>query len=189
MAKSVTTDIPVLKVEGTWESLLTGYAKPEFERLLPDVLRQRRWFGGKARNITSAQITEAVPVPHDDAISYLALVTLAYDDGIETYVLALSHAVGERAAHLLQYESSGVLLGLQSTDGDGVLYDGCETVDWSGTAGSHRPRRGLPPGAPSSMESTPVSSMTYEVPHTSEARAAGESVLNKATAPSSLATG
>ncbi len=148
MANSVMTDIPMLRVEGTWESLLTGNAKPELERLLPNVLRQRRWFGGKARNIASVQITEAVPVPHDDAISYLALVTLAYDDGIETYVLALSHAVGERAAHLLQYESSGVLLRLQSPDGDGVVYDGVrdrglalallDLIDREG---------GLPPGA------------------------------------------
>jgi len=124
MANQAITEIPTLKVAGTWEQLLTGEARQELEQLLPEVLRQRRWFGGKARNIQSATISEAVPVPHSDGTSYLALVTVTYEDGIETYVLALSHAVRDRATRLIREESSGVLVRVQTAEGEGVLYDG-----------------------------------------------------------------
>ncbi len=124
MANQATTEIPTLKVAGNWEQLLTGEARQQLEHLLPELLRKRRWFGGKARNIQSAAITETVPVPHDGTTSYLALVTVTYEDGIETYVLALSHAVGGAAARLLREASTGMLVRLRTPEGEGVLYDG-----------------------------------------------------------------
>src|SRR5581483_6861988 len=45
---------PVFRVPGEWDSLFEGSARRQFEAFLPTYIANRRWFGQKARAITSA---------------------------------------------------------------------------------------------------------------------------------------
>ena len=58
--------------------------------LLPDFLRNQRWFGGKAHNIRSAQAVEAIPVRNERLAACIIMVRVEYDkEAAETYVLPL----------------------------------------------------------------------------------------------------
>lgn len=117
--------IPLLRVDGPWDGILEGDGLLQFQAALPSLLVQRRWFGGKGREIEATTISETVPVHHDGVTSYLALVNTRYgDSNSEIYVMVLSFAAGEQAARLLNKEPAGVFLRLATSDGDGVLYDG-----------------------------------------------------------------
>ena len=53
----------MLIVTERWERILEGEARGSLEACLPDVLKSRRWFAGKARAIQSVRIVESVPIP------------------------------------------------------------------------------------------------------------------------------
>ena len=58
--------------------------------LLPSYLAAQRWFGGKARQIRSAEITDLISLENAPSESFVLLVRLAYAAGPgETYVLPL----------------------------------------------------------------------------------------------------
>ncbi len=82
---------PPIIVQRSWETVLTERGKEALEARLPEFLRARRWFGGKARRIQSTRITDAVPVTAGTHRAHLALVEVQYrDDNPETYVLPLT---------------------------------------------------------------------------------------------------
>ena len=61
--------------------------------LLPDYLAGQRWFGGKARHIRSAEITDLVPMGSTRFETFVLLVRLEYTTGPrETYVLPLMNS-------------------------------------------------------------------------------------------------
>ncbi len=51
-----------LTAAGSWNTVLRPGGRAELEGALPDYLRRRRWFGGKARKIKAARIVESVPL-------------------------------------------------------------------------------------------------------------------------------
>jgi maltose alpha-D-glucosyltransferase/alpha-amylase len=118
--------VSTLTVTGGWEGIFQGKAKAALEALLPDYLRGRRWFGGKARTIQSIQIVEAVPM--DQATqgqnASLALLKVDYIDGKpETYVLPLTFAAGGRAAEVQSTLPQTIVARLRVNGNEGVLYD------------------------------------------------------------------
>jgi maltose alpha-D-glucosyltransferase/alpha-amylase len=65
------------------------------EAVLPDYIRGRRWFGGKARNLTSVDVLEAMPLYHATSRAYIVLVQVNYSEGDpQKYVLPLAYAEG-----------------------------------------------------------------------------------------------
>ena len=82
--------LPVLKVDEDWESLVRGEAQAALEEVLPAYLEKARWFAGKARQIMSVKITEAVPLSAPTK-AYLVLIQVKYTEGEpETYLLPLT---------------------------------------------------------------------------------------------------
>ena len=73
--------VPELQVAGSWENLFRKGGKGGLERILPDYLKMRRWFGGKARRIKSTTIREAVPLPGTSPPSVLAMAQVEYSEG------------------------------------------------------------------------------------------------------------
>lgn len=118
--------LSMLTVTGEWESLFQGRTKTDLEALLPDYLRGRRWFGGKARTIQSVQILEAIPMvqaPQGQDASF-ALLKVDYADGKpETYVLPLTFGAGEKAAHVQSEMPQTIVAHLRVNGKEGVLYD------------------------------------------------------------------
>jgi maltose alpha-D-glucosyltransferase / alpha-amylase len=71
--------------------------------VLPDFLLQQRWFGGKARVIQSAQISDVVPL---DSIAYLILARVHYASGpADTYAIPLIRARTEPAPPYLRIQA------------------------------------------------------------------------------------
>jgi maltose alpha-D-glucosyltransferase/alpha-amylase len=118
--------LPMLTVQGSWDSLLQQRDKRLLEALLPYYIRRCRWFGGKARMIQTVEIVEAMPVPHESPLGYLTLIQVTYTDGEpETYVLPLTFATEEHATQVLGSPAAICRLRVHSPDQDkaGVLYD------------------------------------------------------------------
>ncbi|HVF62245.1 MAG TPA: maltose alpha-D-glucosyltransferase, partial [Thermoanaerobaculia bacterium] len=114
-------EAPVLAVGGSWTELLDGPARESFEAALPELLRGRRWFGGKARTVRHVDVVEAVPVggEGDGAEAWIALVHVDYTEGeAETYALPLALERRRRP------EPEAVLARVESREeGSGVLID------------------------------------------------------------------
>src|SRR5437867_1157573 len=90
-----------LTISDSWERIFDGEAKSALEAILPGYMRARRWFGGKARTIQSAEITQSVRMPGGLSGVYIAFVQVRYAEGdTETYVLPLTFASEERAAQV-----------------------------------------------------------------------------------------
>ncbi len=95
--------LPEIRVEGSWESALTGTAKERLESILSGYIRQRRWFAGKARRVKSAQISDVVSVPGAADGADLASVVVVYAEGDpDTYQLPLAYANSAEALHILE---------------------------------------------------------------------------------------
>ncbi|HEX5757662.1 MAG TPA: maltose alpha-D-glucosyltransferase [Thermoanaerobaculia bacterium] len=85
-------EVPALAVAGSWTELLDG-ARGAFEAVLPELLRGRRWFGGKARTVRGVEVLDAVPVggEEDGTEARIALLHVDYAEGEpETYALPLA---------------------------------------------------------------------------------------------------
>jgi maltose alpha-D-glucosyltransferase / alpha-amylase len=92
--------LPTLTVSNHWQDIYSkADAKKALETILPNYLRQRRWFSGRDRVMQSAQITDVIPFnlqQQPGANEYhIVLVKVEYTEGVaETYVLPLAYAVG-----------------------------------------------------------------------------------------------
>ncbi|MFO7892337.1 MAG: maltose alpha-D-glucosyltransferase [Longimicrobiales bacterium] len=103
-------DWPVLAPAGAWTALLYEDDREALENILPDHLRRRRWFGGKARKIRRARLEDVVHTRGGEMDVHVAMVRVTYVDGDpETYVLPLARASGEEAERLMKEESESVL--------------------------------------------------------------------------------
>lgn len=119
--------VTTLAVSGKWQNV---FAQPEskatLESILSDYLYTRRWFGGKARTIQSANIIEAIPIADKDLEAELIWLHLDYIQGDpETYLLMLSYEEGDRAT-LLQAElpqSVVAKLQVKGKDSSGILFE------------------------------------------------------------------
>ncbi|HSH45614.1 MAG TPA: maltose alpha-D-glucosyltransferase, partial [Longimicrobiales bacterium] len=122
---------PVLTPPGGWTSLVAGEDRALLEEVLPDYLRPRRWFGGKARKIRHARIIEALDAGSQELEAYIALVEVDYVDGdTEVYVLPLARAEGRHAELLVKEQPHAIVARVAAPKGAKsapVLYDA--TVD------------------------------------------------------------
>ncbi len=117
-----------VSVDGPWHALLSGKQAKLLERMLPGYLKTCRWFGGKARQVLSVRIAEAVAVPTRDTAAHLVFVEVTYADGDpETYLLPLGLAVDDQATEVSEAHPQAVIAQVteRSPDGDrtGLLYD------------------------------------------------------------------
>jgi maltose alpha-D-glucosyltransferase / alpha-amylase len=112
---------PAVRFTGSWQELVRGEEREVLENLLPTYLLGSRWFRGKARQITSATVVRAIPVPVGERDVLVTLVEVRYlDADSEHYVIPLGYADGDRAREIALASPASVIL---SRDGGGVLYD------------------------------------------------------------------
>ncbi len=121
-------EIPVVNVKGDWRMLLRGRTRRPLERVLPDALRSRRWFGGKARTVQGSSIIDVVPVARRDREprAWMLLVELTYTEGEpEIYLVPVAHASGRAAEEVMEEKIGAVFVRINPSDGEqaGVLYD------------------------------------------------------------------
>ncbi len=123
-----TEDLPMLTINaGRWDAIFYDGRQVALERVLPDYLRPRRWFGAKARKIKSVQLAEPIALPFAETITYLVLASVQYTEGSsETYLLPMAYGEGERAQALLADQRHAVVAQLRYYSSQtelGLLYD------------------------------------------------------------------
>ena len=104
------------------DTLLRGSSLAALIRILPGWLRNRRWFGAKARKQRQISLRDVVPLPEVDGLeARLAIFQIDYVEGEpDIYVLPLAIADAARVAQISE-ESPGALIA-QLPDGR-ALYD------------------------------------------------------------------
>jgi maltose alpha-D-glucosyltransferase/alpha-amylase len=117
-----------LEAAGSWEAVLQGKALTALERVLPGYLLGCRWFGGKAQPIRSVKLADAIPFGSDSVKAYFTTWEVQYVGApLETYLLPLTYATGDRAFEVRQGNPQAVIALLKvkekSRETDGVLYD------------------------------------------------------------------
>jgi maltose alpha-D-glucosyltransferase / alpha-amylase len=70
---------------------------------LPQFLLKQRWFGGKARTISSVEVSDIIPLHADALQAYFVLASVEYASGTaETYAIPLVRNSGESAQTLFR---------------------------------------------------------------------------------------
>ena len=128
----------MLIVNERWERILEGEARGHLEACLPDVLKSRRWFAGKARAIESVRIVESLPIPCRSNAVTLLFILVEYRDGTpETYAFPVTAALGEQAVQIQIDMPSTIVTALKvrtkECEQTGVLYDALWNSDFSKT--------------------------------------------------------
>ncbi|MBI4188284.1 MAG: maltose alpha-D-glucosyltransferase [Chloroflexi bacterium] len=119
--------VPVLTVTADWKELYDSARRPALESTLLSYVKQRRWFGGKARRTLSAEIRDFIVWPYGiSSEARLIIVQVEYVEGEpETYLLPVTFAQGEKASQVISQSSQALIAYVKGTDtgGDGVIYD------------------------------------------------------------------
>jgi maltose alpha-D-glucosyltransferase/alpha-amylase len=123
--------VPPLAAKGTWESLLRDEGKASLERILPNYLAPRRWFGSKTHRITRTVIVEQMEIPLDEGAAFIAFVRVDFADApSETYVLPLAFAAGKEAQRIRDNASRAMIAQVRvrtkAVESEGILYDATE---------------------------------------------------------------
>ncbi len=98
-------------------------ARSRLEEALPAYLYDRRWFGGKARQIKRAVFRDRFRLRFDESVALVTFVEVAFDEGSpEQFLLPLTYATGDRAAQMLEATPHDVIVRIEGGI-QGVLYD------------------------------------------------------------------
>uniref|UniRef100_UPI002ACD3EA5 maltose alpha-D-glucosyltransferase n=1 Tax=Chloroflexus sp. TaxID=1904827 RepID=UPI002ACD3EA5 len=117
-------EIPVDAIE--WDAIFYDGRPERLERILPDYLRYRRWFGAKTRKIKQVNIAEFARLDYAGGPAYLTLLNVQYVEGSpEMYFLPMAYAEGERAEQILADQRHMVIARLKvgRRPEAGILYD------------------------------------------------------------------
>jgi maltose alpha-D-glucosyltransferase/alpha-amylase len=117
--------LPTLALVGGGESLVEGSAREQLERVvLPLYVRHQRWFGAKSRVLQYVRLLDWSILVRGPAPAYFALVEAAFDDGhLDVYAVPMAVAAGSGGDAVARAHPGAVLARVQSTEGEGVLYD------------------------------------------------------------------
>jgi len=99
------TALPSILIETDWKEVIKARKedRQQLAAVLLPYIKQRRWFGGKARNVQRAVVKNLVRLPLRSNVTYICLVNIEYTEGEpETYVLPLGLADGAKADSILQ---------------------------------------------------------------------------------------
>ncbi len=114
-----------IPVKADWREAVVGDARGALGAVLPEYLRNQRWFGGKSRKIASVDVVDALRVPGASAI--LATLEVRYADGeTESYLLPLSFAPGGEGEQIEAARAEAVVAAveIESSGERGYVYDG-----------------------------------------------------------------
>jgi maltose alpha-D-glucosyltransferase/alpha-amylase len=118
----------------TADSVKDIWSEPVLEqlsRLLPRILRKRRWFLGRNRTITEVAVEDAIPLRR--AESAILLVRVEYSEGEdECYTLPVTMATGEPAEGVLREHGEAILARVEfGTQSSAVLHSALIDRDFS----------------------------------------------------------
>src|SRR5215213_5520816 len=110
-ARPAQREVPTLRIAPDLATLLRGEQRRLIEReVLPDYVRNRRWFASKARSITGMRVAEQIPVANEPDAARIWFVEVTYRDGAaETYTLPVQITRGDAAREVAQSAPHAVI--------------------------------------------------------------------------------
>jgi maltose alpha-D-glucosyltransferase/alpha-amylase len=117
--------LPTVTVESGWETVVEGKARAELERVvLPEFLRQQRWFGGKGRRIASTHFADWTAWRIGKSLVFPLLLEVRFaDDKRDFYFLPLGVTPGADPRH------AGPIARLFGLHGTALLHDAADDED------------------------------------------------------------
>ena len=161
--EEVSAPRPTFHASGEWDAIFEGRARRRFETFLPQYIASRRWFGQKARAISSGTIVDTVPIPSGEGrrsapTACLLVVELEMEYGSpERYTLPLAFCTGTRAEELDKWHPEAVVAEMRCASGAGVLYDAVYEPAFTRQIAELMTRRRSLPGAAGRLLGAPAS--------------------------------
>jgi len=117
--------IPSLTLDTNWKDITQDEFCPQICRVLPNYLKQCRWFGGKGKPVRATNIVDSITISGEGNSSHLLLVEVFYVGAPkETYLLPVSFVTQQEALETIHREPQSIICELELKDGEGVMYDG-----------------------------------------------------------------
>jgi maltose alpha-D-glucosyltransferase / alpha-amylase len=119
------SEVPAISATGGWEGLFSGRGNRPLVAVLAPYLQQRRWYGGKARELRGVEIVDAVRVPTARGAAYLTLLNADYAAGDpEVYILPIAFAPPADAETVVRDYPNAAIARITGADGaEGLLFD------------------------------------------------------------------
>jgi maltose alpha-D-glucosyltransferase/alpha-amylase len=117
--------VPALFAGVVWDSLMDGSLRTIIERqALPAFLERQRWYGSKARRLTSVRFVDWATLRRGTHPAFLTIVEAQFlDGGSEQYLLPLAMASGQDAITLEEQRPAALLARITGAR-KGALHDG-----------------------------------------------------------------
>ena len=118
-------EIPMVKSRLDWIQLFNNRIRTRIEsEILPQFLKEQRWFGSKSQKILKINIAEIIPIKNRNSMSIVLLIKVSYSAAAEEYYqIPLSFLEIELAKELLTEKPQSVLFQFQSSKQEGIIYD------------------------------------------------------------------
>ncbi len=118
-------DLPVLRVQGEWKTIFADLSRTPLLNVLPDYIWPRRWFGGKARQLSGIRILDAVPIETAEGAVQVTLFAVDYAEGeSESYVVPIGFRESTQAESFVRDYPQAAIARLRDNHGDaGLLID------------------------------------------------------------------
>src|SRR5204863_10184081 len=116
--------VPTIKAPAELDSLLGNSQREQLEReVLPNYIRNCRWFGSKARSFRHLKVIEQLAISSDrDGARFLFVEVNYLDAPAETYAIPVKIASGEAARSVSQSASHAIIARFVD-DGEAILFD------------------------------------------------------------------
>jgi maltose alpha-D-glucosyltransferase/alpha-amylase len=128
-----TAQAPLFRTSGEWLDLFQGRQKSRAEEVLAAFVATQRWFGGKARQLKQARITELIPLPNAKKEALLLFLGMDYIGGeSDLYLLPLIYLPAERARESLREHPEALIARVKLLDKseEGVVLDALVSADF-----------------------------------------------------------
>lgn len=116
-----------------WQTLMTGTLRWKLERdVLPEYIKNQRWFGSKSKAIVSVKIVDWVPITETPELGAIVFVEIDLgQDRLDLYTLFFAVAEGHHADDILAKNPEQVIAELASNGDDhALIYDALESSDF-----------------------------------------------------------
>jgi maltose alpha-D-glucosyltransferase/alpha-amylase len=120
-------DLPILSVEEGLQNLLVktlvrDRGMERLEAILPDYIKEQRWFGGKEAEIHDVAIEDAVRLQTEPPV-YLSILRVHQESGSDLYLMPLTLSEEEDAEEILESKSHAALAWVDGPRGRSLLHD------------------------------------------------------------------
>ena len=115
---------PQIKVN-QWSSLFSDKTLQKLERkILPNYIKDCRWYGSKSRIIKTVQVKETIDVRHNNSESKWLILDLQYTEGLsETYQLPVTFLEIHSEDDLRYVDKRAIICKLTVGEAEGILID------------------------------------------------------------------